>query len=99
MTIAEIAQQLLPPETSLTEIQVMNRSEKKTRLFLPWYSSIFDSTLSGGPECTQERTEACILQILLSGQRIVMSLNQMVDNEKIRSLPRYLLFCGCCATD
>ncbi|MGN1143062.1 MAG: hypothetical protein ACI4SU_00740, partial [Anaerovoracaceae bacterium] len=86
MTIGEFARQLLPPETSLTEIHVMNRSEKKTRLFLPWYSSIFDSTLSSGPECTQERTEAGILQILLSGQRIVLSLNQMVDNEKIRSL-------------
>lgn len=86
MKIAEFAQQLLPPETCLTEIQVMNRSEKKSQLFLPWYSSIFDSTLSSGPECTQERTEACILQILLSGRRIVMSLNQMVDNEKIRSL-------------
>lgn len=85
-TIAELARQMLPPDDSLTDIQVMNRSEKRAGLFLPWYSSIFDSTLSSGPECTQERTEASLLQILLSGQRIVLSLNQMVDNEKIRNL-------------
>ena len=75
--------------------QVMHRNDRLAKLFLPWYCNSFDSTLSCGPECTQELTEASLLNILLSGQKITMAANQMVDNEKIWNLTEIPAFLWC----
>ena len=67
-------------------LSVLMKKERSSKLFLPWYCNTFDSTLVSGPACTQERTEASMLQILLSGQKVTLSLNQVVDNESVRNL-------------
>jgi len=59
---------------------VMHRQDRPAKLFLPWYCNTFDSTLACGPVCTQERTEASLLNILLSGQKVTLSANQLADN-------------------
>lgn len=60
--------------------QVLHRTERPAQLGLTWYCNTHDSTLACGPAHSQERTEAPLLQLLLSGQKEVMSANQMVDN-------------------
>ena len=60
--------------------QVLHRTERTANLGQAWYCNTHDSTLACGPAHTQERTEAPLLQLLLSGQKEVMSANQLVDN-------------------
>lgn len=60
--------------------QVMHRQDRPAKLGLSWYCNTHDSTLACGPAHSQERTEAPLMQLLLSGQTEVMSANQMVDN-------------------
>ncbi len=60
--------------------QVLHRTERPAQLGLTWYCNTHDSTLACGPAHSQERTEAPLMQLLLSGQKEVMSANQMVDN-------------------
>ena len=75
--------------------QVMHRQSEPAKLFLPWYCNTFDSTLACGPECTQELTEASFLNILLSGQKVVLAANQMADNEKLWNMAEIPAFLWC----
>ena len=75
--------------------QVMHRQSEPAKLFLPWYCNTFDSTLACGPECTQELTEAGFLNILLSGQKVVLAANQMADNEKLWNMAEIPAFLWC----
>ena len=75
--------------------QVMHRQSEPAKLFLPWYCNTFDSTLACGPECTQELTEASFLNILLSGQKVVLAANQMTDNEKLWNMAEIPAFLWC----
>ncbi len=61
--------------------QVLHRPERTANMGLAWYCNTHDSTLACGPAHSQERTEAPLLQLLLSGQKEVMSANQLVDNQ------------------
>lgn len=87
-----IYEQLLEPlqnaekENKEFFFSLIHRQSRPADMFLPWYCSSFDSTLACGPECTQERTEAALLNILLSGQKITMSANQLADNEMMWNL-------------
>ena len=73
-------------------VQVLSRNDRPAKLFLPWYCNTFDSTLACGPACTQELTEASLLYILLSGQKVILSANQLVDNEYMWNLAQVPAF-------
>lgn len=73
-------------------LQIIHRQDRPAKLFLPWYCNTFDSTLACGPVCTQELTEASMLNILLSGQKVTLSANQLVDNEYMWNLAQVPAF-------
>ena len=73
-------------------MEVILRHDRPAKLFLPWYCNTFDSTLACGPACSQELTEASLLNILLSGQKVTLSANQLVDNECMWNLTQVPAF-------
>lgn len=86
--LSELLEQAPPAPCPLSErpAAIWIPENLEMQLFRPWYCAYMDSGVTLRKQYTQDQIEGNLLKVLLSGQNVVLTLNQLVDNRLLRAL-------------